>query len=305
MITSLIVLTVNSLPKEYFTKNIQFIHSHLTEAQQNQTVYLFNIKQLTNNSSNVAIELTPNKSGMFTISQVGDLAFISLIAKQKDYRRVCNNEYQHSYILEVTIKQGFQVLNSVQLNVSILNDKTCASHAKKMHSVQMNIEYIFQVDQNESSSNVGVIKTDLPRNGIVAIVKVANENKESLDVVFTTKSQLVSIKKFLPNFYMIRLAKNLDHFENRHDVYEIQLQAIASKNRAQLDKGVLRFKIASSSDLNIHLKDGELNKHNSSFTGQLKFFNYFTSLSNSQAFIYQVSQLQKNGPNYLIWYTNL
>ena len=285
IILNLLIVSLNSLPtKEYFTKNIQFIHSHLTASQENQTVYLFNTEQLTNNASDVTVELK-SYNEMFTISKVNSLAFIVFKAKKRDYHKVCDKP-RNAYMLEVIMRQGLQVLNSIQLNVSIINTIPCRFNKiePSQSAIKLNVEYIF----GSANDSIGIIKTDLPRNGIVAIVKVANPNKEPLDVKFTTESNLVSIKKFLANFYMIRLATQLNNIDNQN-IFEINLQAISQRNKIQLDSGLLKFKIASSHTLNIQLMNSELTKVNSSFTGQRKVYNYFTSLENSQAFIYQVS----------------
>jgi len=139
----------------------------------------------------------------------------------------------------------------------------------------MNIEYIFQL---ESGANFGLIKDDMLRNGIVAIVKIINNShNKSLDIILDRSSSLVALKKFLPNFYMLRLLSKSSII--RDEYFEVKLYLVEGEQR--LDTGVLSFKLVKTDDLRIGF--GQPN-------GVLDVTvpNVFTDYSASGAYLYQI-----------------
>jgi hypothetical protein len=264
----------------HFTNTIEFLHSPANRNHTQQTLFLLATDALTTtNASHLHVRLNASSAPFRLTRPVHspNLVFISLLNKRLDLQASCQPNYTHTYSLDLLILQAQTLVNSVHLNVHILNEIPCARPLRTLERTRLSVEYIFQLN---SDASFGLIKDDMPRNGIVAIVKLVDAaSNKSLDIILDRASSQVALKKFLPNFYMLRLLETPAKIGNG-GYFEVRLH-VAEGLTDRLDSTTLRFKLVRADELTIGF--GE-----QAGVVDVTVANFFTEYASSGAFLYQV-----------------
>ncbi len=271
-----------------FSKTIEFIHSASNRNSDSQTTFLLDTAQLaTKGLTNPPSIQLNTMSDMFQVSKLFDrFVFLTLRNKQSDYKRRCELNYQHDYLLELAITSGKTIVSTIQLDVALVNEEPCPVYSS---NIQLNIEYIFQLG---NASDYGLIKDDMSKNGIVAIVKIKDQERggqRQLELRTDAVSECLAIKKFLPNFYMVRLAKRLDMAVDAAS-FEVLVHVTGDQGRSTriLTSAQLKFKLAKANDLRVQFKDAHARNDGHSSVN-LSVNNFFRTLEFSEAYLYQVN----------------
>lgn len=280
----IVLMTLTVRATSTFSKTIEFVHSTSNQDATSQTAFLLDTNQLAEKDVHSTIQLI-TRTDMFQVFKLFDrLIFITFKRKSIDYKHRCDHNYQRDYLLDLTITSGSTIINSIQLNVRLINEVACPVLAS---NIKLSIEYIFQLG---NASDYGLIKDDMSKNGIVAIVKIkapSKQQKLELQALSDNESEYLAIKKFLPNFYMVRLVKGLDMAVDPAS-FEMSVHVIGTNG--VLESAQLKFKLVRKNDLQVQFKHAQRKSEDNSVL-RLNVNNYFRAIEFSDAYLYQVIPL--------------
>ena len=239
LMTTMMQLIAVSLCMSHSLKSVQFESEWPTK----QTVFLFDMTS----PHTVQLSSVPSDGAELFNVFMDEYNLVYLTFLNEAARLQCTRQYLLQ--ISLTNSNGSTHLSElgVQLNHAV---KTCLPN---LTGASLSIEYIFKVSANDSTDTYGLLRDDMSTHGIVAIVKIANLNVTNAELVFqqqqTHQTKFFAIKKFLPNFYMIRLTNESVDFNL--DWVEVGLRVVNAAGDLNLASAKLRLKLVQATHLQL------------------------------------------------------
>ncbi|CAF0722547.1 unnamed protein product [Brachionus calyciflorus] len=210
--------------------------------EQNQTILLFE-------KSNIDIKSYKKIQIVGTIPQKCASFFTLIDNFTNVYLKYHTRTDLSSCIIDLNNGFSFNIdLKTNQLSHTIID-------LPELPLLKLNIEYIFKFFND---SAYGLIKTDMNSNGIVSIVRIIYPKNDSIELKLTSHSKFFQIKKFLTNFYMIRLSENFQQLFDEFDTVDLGIEAFLTESKITILNSSLKFKIVNIDDLKINFQSKSL-----------------------------------------------